>query len=551
MSKKNYMLKHKSQKTIQVRFLFGKWIEKVLVFLIAIHFIFIQVQANGIDYKEEVWPTECKKVEIVSTADGALQPAYFFQSQSDEPRPLVVRLHAWSSDYTKVDGVAQSCINNDYNYIHPNFRGPNNRQEACGSPLVIQDIDDAIDYAIAHANVDTTSIHIIGGSGGGYATLLCYMKIKHRIKTFTAWASITNLVDYYYECAGRREKYDKYMHDLEQATSGLPKDGFVPYFNEAEAVKRSPVFMDTPVLQRENSKLFIFAGIHDGGLSGDVPFTHSLKMFNKIVSDFDYSEQKILFSNEEMLRLMDWQTTGSPVYKEHLSVLIQRQYLDKVQINLFEGGHEMIPNRILDGVRGQNVLVIGDSNGAIEEGWVNQLKEKRFSDFIYNTSVSGNTVGFDNLGKKELNTLCQVTRYMYEAEKALKGMDKIIVMLGTNDCKAVFKDSLKMVPGRMKALLEKIKAHPIYQKYHPEIFVVSPPPYAGDDKLIEKYTGGSSRVAWLNPQLKKVAEKEGCHFIDIYSQLLPLWNNVTDDGIHLTAPGQKIIAGMVSSEVWK
>lgn len=511
---------------------------------------FAQNEETGKSEAQRSWPDECKKVEIVSTSDGALQQAYFFPTKSEQPRPLVVRLHAWSADYTKVDDVAQLCVDNNYNYIHPNFRGPNNCPEACGSPLVIHDIDDAIDYAIAHANVDTTSIHIIGGSGGGYATLLCYMKIKHQVKTFTAWASITNLVDYYYECAGRREKYGKYMHDLEQATSGLSKDGFVPYFDKAEAVKRSPVFMDTPVPQRENSKLFIFAGIHDGGLSGDVPFTHSLKMFNKIVSDFDYSEQKILFSNEEMLRLMDWQTAGSPVYKDHLSVLIQRQYLDKVQINLFEGGHEMIPDRVLDGVKGKNVLVIGDSNGAIEEGWVNQLKGKRFPDFIYNTAIPGNTIGFDNLGKKELNTLSQVDHYMNDAEKALKGMDKILIMLGTNDCKAVFEDSLKMVSGNMKALLEKIKAHPVYQKYHPEIFVISPPPYARDDKLIEKYKGGSGRIAWLYPKLKKVAEKEGCHFIDIYSKLLPLWDNVTADGIHLTAPGQKIIADMVSKAAW-
>ncbi len=499
---------------------------------------------------EKTWPAECKKVEFVTSVDHTMQPAYFFRAKSGEPRPLVIRLHAWSADYTKVDDVAPLCIENDYNYIHPNFRGSNDRPEACGNPLVISDIDDAIDYAIAHANVDTTSIHIIGGSGGGYATLLCYMKIKHRIKTFTAWASITNLVDYYYECAGRREKYEKYMHDLEKATSGLPENGFVPYFNVAEAVKRSPVFMDTPVAQRENSKLFIFTGIHDGGLSGDVPFTHSLKMFNKIVSDFDYSDQKILFSTEEMLHLMDWQTTRTPVFKDNLSVLILRQYLDKVQINLFEGGHEMIMDRVLDGVKGQNVLVVGDSNGSIKEGWVNQLKEKRFPDFIYNTSISGNTIGFDNNGRKDLNTLRQIDRYMNEADKVLNGMNKIFIMLGTNDCKAVFNDSLKLVPKNMKTLLKKIKAHPLYQKYHPEIFVISPPPYATDDKLIEKYKGGSQRIAWLNSQLKKVVELEGCHFVDIYSKLSPVWENVTEDGIHLTATGQKIIADIITNEAW-
>ena len=220
---------------------------EVLIFLLIFQPAFAQSKANGNDESLKSWPVECIKVEVVSSADHSIQPAYFFRAKSAQSRPLIVRLHQWSSDYTKVDGVAQLCIDNDYNYIYPDFRGPNNRPEACGSPLVISDIEDAIDYAISQANVDTTSIHIIGGSGGGFATLLCYMKIRHRIKTFTAWASITNLVDYYYECAGRREKYGKYMNDLERVTSGLPQNDFIPYFNQAEAVKRSPVFMDTPV----------------------------------------------------------------------------------------------------------------------------------------------------------------------------------------------------------------------------------------------------------------------------------------------------------------
>ncbi len=306
---------------------------------------------NERETTQKTWPAECKKVEIVSTADHTMQPAYFFRTKSSQPRPLVVRLHAWSSDYSKPDGVAQLCIDNDYNYIHPDFRGPNNCPEACGSPLVIRDIEDAIDYAIAHARVDTASIHIIGGSGGGYATLLCYMQLKRPIKTFTAWASITNLVDYYYQCAGRREKYGKYMNDLEQVTSGLPQDGFTPFFNQEEAIRRSPVFMNTPVYLRKNSKLFIYAGIHDGCLGGHVPFTHSLRFFNKVVSDFDYSNQEILFSADEMLWLTDWQTTGAPVFKDKYSVLVHRRYLDKVEMILFEGGHEMIPDRILDEVK--------------------------------------------------------------------------------------------------------------------------------------------------------------------------------------------------------
>ena len=528
-----------------------KFLEGFLLLLI-VQVAFSQSKTKEDSPLKKNWPDECKKVEIVSTADETMQPAYFFQARSSQARPLVVRLHAWSSDYSKVDGMAQSCIDNDYNYIHPNFRGPNNQPEACGSPLVISDIEDAIDYAIKNANVDTNQIHIAGGSGGGYATLLCYMKINRNVKTFTAWASITDLIAYYYQCTGRREKYGKYITDLEQATSGLPREGFKPYFDKEEAIKRSPFYMEVPVGQRKNSKLYIYHGIHDGCLNGDVPFTHSLKMFNNIVSCFDKQEHELLFTTEEMLRWMDWQTTGDgPVLKEHYDVLDERQYLDKVKITLFEGGHEMIPDRILDGVKGQNILIIGDSNGAIKEGWVNQLKKERFPDFIYNTSVSGNTIGFDNLGRKELNTLRQADRYMNEADKALNGMDKIFIMLGTNDCKAVFEDSLKQVPQNMKTLLKKIKSHPVYQKYNPEIFIISPPPYAADDKLIEKYKGGSERIAWLFSKLKKIAEEEGCRFIDIYSKLLPVWNHVTTDGIHLSTPGQKIIANMVILSAWE
>ena len=45
--------------------------------------------------------------------------------------------------------------------------------------------EDAIAYAIKYANVDSNEIHVIGTSGGGYATLLTYMKTRHSVKTFS------------------------------------------------------------------------------------------------------------------------------------------------------------------------------------------------------------------------------------------------------------------------------------------------------------------------------------------------------------------------------
>ncbi len=63
---------------------------------------------------------------------------------------------------------------------------------------VIQDIEDAISFAIENGNVDTKNIHVIGASGGGYATLLTYMNTRFPIKTFSAWVPISDLKKWYY-----------------------------------------------------------------------------------------------------------------------------------------------------------------------------------------------------------------------------------------------------------------------------------------------------------------------------------------------------------------
>jgi len=301
------------------------------------------------DTKSSDWPSQCKKVEIISSVDKTIQPAYFFKASSESPRPLIISLHTWSGDYKQKDTLSWMCIENDYNYIHPNFRGSNNTKEACGSPLVIADINDAIDYAVKNGNVDTGEMHIIGASGGGYATLLSYMKVRHQIKTFSAWVPISNLVDWYYESVGRRQKYAR---DIAQATTGKKFKGNNYYFDEEEARKRSPFFMTTPVEQRKNSKLYIHTGIHDG-YQGSVPVTQSLKFYNKVVSDFDPKAKESLISVEKMLKLVERRNTDilNPTLTNHGDILFSKQYLDKIHVNVFEGSHEMIPEKALEPVK--------------------------------------------------------------------------------------------------------------------------------------------------------------------------------------------------------
>ena len=65
----------------------------------------------------------------------------------------------------------------------------------------------------------------------------------------------------------------------------------------------------------------------------------------------------------------------------------------------------------------------------------------------------------------------------------------------------------------------------------------------------EKYYGGRERIEWLYNKFKKLSVKEECRFIDIYSSILPEWESITVDGIHLTTKGQKKIAGMINQKL--
>lgn len=499
------------------------------------------------DTNSKQWPEQCESISIISSVDGKNQPAWFYKCKSNKPRPLVVSLHTWSGGYNQKDTLAWQCIDKDYNYIHPHFRGPNNTFDACGSHLAISDIDDAIDYAIQNANVDLNDIHIIGVSGGGYATLLMYMKTRHKIKSFSAWAPISNLIDWYYESEGRNNKYSK---DIALSTTGLKFDGNDYYMNKNEAKKRSPAFMATPVEKRKDCKLFIFAGVHDG-YTGSVPITQSLLFYNKLVNVFDSTDMEAIVPCEDMIKLVTFR--GIPVkdkkYIGDREIYYRKSFQGKLQITIFEGTHEMLPGVALNPVQSKNILVIGDSNGALKDGWVSQLQKFRFKDRILNTSISGNTIGFDNLGYKKLNTLRNIDFYLNRALQYPGKPDAIVIMLGTNDCKKVFEDSLKLVPKNMQILISKIKAHPGFRKYHPQIYLVSPPPYGPDRILKAKYHGGEARIEYLYPRFKKIAKKNDCIFVDTYAFLKENFENLSLDGVHLTPEGQKIIAGIINDNM--
>ena len=489
------------------------------------------------DVMRKKWPEDFMRIKIKSSIDGTLQKAIFHKTSQVESQPLIVSLHTWSGDYSQEDPLAREVLLRDWNFIHPDFRGANTNPDACGSELVIPDIEDAIQYAIANGNVDKTQVHIIGVSGGGYATLLAFMKINFPVRSFSAWASISNLENWYWECRGRSLKY---AENLENVTTGGKG------FDATEARKRSPLFMDYKPDKRKGSFLNIYAGIHDG-YTGSVPVSQSVDMFNKLLADI-YPEkhgEKISESLELSLVAKQINTSIETNFvmggrKVHLI-----RELPNLNFIVFEGTHEMLVPQALSLIqtgegqkaKGLNILTIGDSNGTFKYSWPQQLKRLLPFSTVVNRSISGNTIGFDNLGNEKLNTLKNIDGYLDEAFNELgtnQNFNYILINLGTNDTKKIFEKRQKEVPKNMKLLVQRIRQYMSEnQKLNPEICIISPSPMDEQKMIVEKYGGGDMRIQKNNVLFKKLAEAIHVNYLDTYSILKKDFSRKTSDGVHL------------------
>jgi lysophospholipase L1-like esterase/pimeloyl-ACP methyl ester carboxylesterase len=473
--------------------------------------------------KEPIWDntvkTEWNKafqvIDIPSTADGKIQKAYFYTSKSKLKKPLIISLHTWSGTYAQKDPLTREILARDWNYIHPDFRGVNNTPEAVGSHLVISDIEDAIQHALKNSNADPQEVHIIGVSGGGFATLAAYMNITYPVKSFSAWAPISDLEAWYWESVGRKQKY---AADVLKAVSADT------IFNAAEARLRSPLFQKFQIELRKNSKLFIYEGIHDG-YDGSVPITHSINMYNRLVTELKYGtvntadqqNDSSLVSDKVIIDLLTKRTNPLADSKNMLfdrKIQLLRQF-ENISLTIFEGGHEQIPQALglipynFSSPLKLNILTLGDSNGQMENGWVNQLKAMLPMSTIFNNSKGGRTIGFDNNGRRDLNALANIEIYLNDARQKIgkNKLDYMVLCLGTNDTKADFVDKQNEVIKNFTELLLKIKQHSLYIKSKPRLVFVTPPPIRTTN-ILAKYDGANDRLKVLIPQFTTIARKK-------------------------------------------
>jgi len=291
-----------------------------------------------------------KKARIKTSKDGKVQPALFYvpadasTDKSARPVPLVVGLHTWGTNYR--NHVARQylaqCRKRNWSLIHPDFRGPNTRPEACASDLAVQDVLDAVRYACRKAHIDERRIYLVGVSGGGHMVMMMASRAPKLWAAASAWVGVSDLAAWHEET---KTAGNKYWRMVEKVCGGPPGASAQV---DTQYRKRSPLF---GLHKAAGVPIDINAGIRDGH-TGSVPISQSLRAFNalakangkaeKILSDtqIDFMTQRQAVPAALACKKQDTPT------RRH-KVLFRRQ-AGPARVTIFGGGHEIDVNAAFD-----------------------------------------------------------------------------------------------------------------------------------------------------------------------------------------------------------
>lgn len=283
--------------------------------------------------------------ETVSDLDGERQPLLHWapKTAADEPTPMLVFLHSWSSDYQQDNSKwLRLCAERNWIWLHPNFRGVNQSPKACGSRYARQDVLDAITFARNRWNVDPQRIYLAGVSGGGHMALLMAGHHPQEFSAVSAWVGPTDLAEWHRFHTTNGEP-QKYAVMIERSLGGAPgtSAGIDAEYRERSSVFHLQRVADLPVS--------IWAGVDDGH-TGSVPIRHSLTAFNAIAG----AHRDPLISETEMSELSTLKRLTSPLASDLErdqtlgKEILLRRCSGESMITIFDGGHESHPDVALE-----------------------------------------------------------------------------------------------------------------------------------------------------------------------------------------------------------
>lgn len=302
------------------------------------------VEAELSRWNEQV--PEVKDIEIPASADGASQKALFYDSGSDQQKPLLLVLHSWSTDYLQnIDiPIAQFAVANDWVFMHPDFRGQNDgRPESTASELAISDMQDALDYARENANIDPQRIYLLGYSGGAMNAMHLASRHPDVFAGVSLWVPVYDLIAWY---EWNDSQGAKYAGEIADACGGAPEQGTDAH---AECLERSPRSRLQDV--RGEFPVHIAHGLGDE----TVPPEQALRAFNDLAEEDDRIAPELIEqlnaerSIPEALRERSIHQDGDyPRFEEANAEVVLHLQSGPAELVIFEGEHDMLYRPGLD-----------------------------------------------------------------------------------------------------------------------------------------------------------------------------------------------------------
>ena len=198
-----------------------------------------------------------------------------------------------------------------------------------------------------------------------------------------------------------------------------------------------------------------------------------------------------------------------------------------------------------------NILCYGDSNtyGYMPDTGYRYPKNVRWTGVLQNLlgehftvieeGCNGRTTIFDDPIEGWKNG----RDYLKPCLNSHKPVDIVIMMLGSNDLKECFHASAEDIANGAEVLVKDIIGFTqIKQGFVPQIILISPPEIGDRIKESAFYgnftEGAIGRSKEFPKYYKKVAESNGCIFVDAASYIKPS----EEDSLHLTAEGHMKLA---------
>lgn len=275
-------------------------------------------------WREEVPGIE--EVRVRSRADGHEQPVLWLPPGGEGPQPLLVALHSWSYGYQQHMGIpfGQWAASNGWAMVHPDYRGPFRTPEATGSDLAVQDVLDAVDFALEEGGVDRDRVFVIGFSGGGMMSLLVAGRHPERFAGVVSWVPIHDLADWY---GYNAERGTRYAGEIRDSCGGDP----LTDEGAAERCRHRSPRTHLDAARAAGVPAYIGHGVSDDV----VPPAHAVRAFNQLADPSDRLPEE---ADAEALRGLDAETyfaDGEP------QALFSRRSGGTTLV-LFDGGHDMV-----------------------------------------------------------------------------------------------------------------------------------------------------------------------------------------------------------------